>query len=60
MRQMETPLIEDAAEALGSIIQTTKSSIHCGCVGDIGTGFNGNKIITTGGGGALLIISFFS
>ena len=49
------PLIEDAAEALGSIIQTKKSSIHCGCVGDIGTlSFNGNKIITTGGGGALL------
>ena len=49
------PLVEDAAEALGSKIKTEKRSISCGCVGDIGTlSFNGNKIITTGGGGALL------
>ncbi len=49
------PLIEDAAEALGSFIKTKAESIHCGCLGDIGTlSFNGNKIITTGGGGALL------
>ena len=46
------PLVEDAAEALGSFI----SSTHCGLIGDIGIlSFNGNKIITTGGGGALLI-----
>ena len=45
------PMIEDAAEALGSFI----SNIHCGLIGDIGIlSFNGNKIITTGGGGALL------
>ena len=46
------PIIEDAAEALGSFISNT----HCGLVGDIGIlSFNGNKIITTGGGGILLI-----
>ena len=49
------PLIEDAAEALGSRIKIENKFTHCGCVGDIGTlSFNGNKIITTGGGGALL------
>ena len=49
------PLIEDAAEALGSFIKTKAELIHCGCLGDIGTlSFNGNKIITTGGGGAIL------
>ena len=46
------PVVEDAAEALGSFISNT----HCGLVGDIGIlSFNGNKIITTGGGGILLI-----
>ena len=40
------PMIEDAAEALGSFV----SSTHCGLIGDIGIlSFNGNKIITTGG-----------
>jgi len=49
------PLVEDAAEALGSSILNKSTKIHCGCVGDIGViSFNGNKIITTGGGGALL------
>ncbi len=49
------PLIEDAAEALGSKVRISNKLIHCGCFGDIGTlSFNGNKIITTGGGGALL------
>ncbi len=46
------PLVEDAAEALGSWRQQT----HCGLFGDIGCfSFNGNKLITTGGGGALLL-----
>jgi perosamine synthetase len=46
------PVIEDAAEALGSF----RNNTHCGLFGDIGTlSFNGNKLITTGGGGALLI-----
>jgi len=45
------PLVEDAAEALGSWCDRT----HCGLFGAVGTlSFNGNKLITTGGGGALL------
>ena len=49
------PVVEDAAEALGSFVKSGSKLIHCGCFGDIGTlSFNGNKIITTGGGGALL------
>ena len=45
------PMVEDAAEALGSF----RSGIHCGLFGSIGTlSFNGNKLVTTGGGGALL------
>lgn len=45
------PVIEDAAEALGSTINGKK----CGTFGRIGIlSFNGNKIITTSGGGALL------
>ena len=49
------PLIEDAAEALGSKSRVSSKYIHCGGIGDLGTlSFNGNKIITTGGGGAIL------
>ena len=45
------PLVEDAAEALGS----WRGETHCGLFGSLGTlSFNGNKLITTGGGGALL------
>jgi len=45
------PLVEDAAEALGSWSDGT----HCGLFGAVGTlSFNGNKLITTGGGGVLL------
>lgn len=45
------PLIEDAAESLGSWI----GSRHTGTLGEMGVlSFNGNKIITTGGGGAIL------
>lgn len=47
----EIPLIEDAAEALGSTIDGRKA----GTFGDMGIlSFNGNKIITTSGGGALV------
>jgi dTDP-4-amino-4,6-dideoxygalactose transaminase len=45
------PVIEDAAEALGSSIDNKP----CGSFGEFGVlSFNGNKIITTSGGGALL------
>ncbi|MCL2201894.1 MAG: aminotransferase class I/II-fold pyridoxal phosphate-dependent enzyme [Oscillospiraceae bacterium] len=45
------PLIEDAAESLGS----TYGGQQTGRLGDIGIlSFNGNKIITTSGGGALV------
>jgi dTDP-4-amino-4,6-dideoxygalactose transaminase len=45
------PVIEDAAEALGSNI----NGKPCGNFGTFGVlSFNGNKIITTSGGGALL------
>lgn len=45
------PVLEDAAEALGSSIHGHR----CGAFGDIGVlSFNGNKIITTSGGGALV------
>ena len=44
-------LIEDAAEALGSVYHGQK----CGTFGHYGVlSFNGNKIITTSGGGALV------
>lgn len=45
------PVIEDAAEALGSSI----NGKSCGTFGELGVlSFNGNKIITTSGGGALV------
>lgn len=45
------PIIEDAAEALGSIYHGR----FCGSIGKYGAlSFNGNKVITTGGGGALI------
>lgn len=46
-----TPLIEDAAESLG----TTYKGQQTGTFGDYGVfSFNGNKIITTSGGGMLV------
>ena len=51
------PLVEDAAEALGSKIICKNKIIHCGSFGEIGTlSFNGNKVITTGGGAHFLQI----
>uniref|UniRef100_UPI0039A54936 DegT/DnrJ/EryC1/StrS family aminotransferase n=1 Tax=Ornithobacterium rhinotracheale TaxID=28251 RepID=UPI0039A54936 len=47
----EIPILEDAAEALGSIYYGE----NCGTLGDISIlSFNKNKIITTFGGGALI------
>ncbi len=48
------PVLEDAAEALGSTLHDKK----CGAFGDISAlSFNGNKIITTSGGGMALVKS---
>ncbi|WP_320667171.1 LegC family aminotransferase [Prochlorococcus sp. MIT 1307] len=53
--EWELPLVEDAAEALGSWSKESNKYIHCGLFGAVGIlSFNGNKIITTGGGGALI------
>lgn len=49
--KFNVPVIEDAAESLGSEYKGQKSGTH----GDFGIySFNGNKIITTSGGGALI------
>ena len=49
--QYEIPIVEDAAEGLGS----TLNGAHAGSFGDFGLfSFNGNKIITCGGGGMLV------
>ncbi len=49
--EYDIPVIEDAAEALGSRYHGQK----CGSFGNFGIlSFNGNKIITTSGGGALV------
>lgn len=50
-KKYQIPLIEDAAESLGSYY----NGQHTGTFGEIGVlSFNGNKTITTGGGGMLL------
>jgi len=50
-KEFEIPIIEDAAEGLGS----TLNGQACGTFGELGVlSFNGNKIITTSGGGALI------
>ncbi|SEJ50993.1 dTDP-4-amino-4,6-dideoxygalactose transaminase [Cyclobacterium xiamenense] len=50
-KKYDIPVLEDAAESLGSTIDGQ----FAGTFGDLGVfSFNGNKIITTGSGGALL------
>ncbi len=45
------PVVEDAAESLGSYVGTT----HTGNLGLLGIfSFNGNKTVTSGGGGAII------
>ena len=49
--EYNVPLVEDAAEALGSKYK----NLRCGTFGEMAAFiFNGNKIITTSGGGALV------
>jgi dTDP-4-amino-4,6-dideoxygalactose transaminase len=49
--EFDVPVIEDAAEALGS----SYFNQPCGSLGNLAIlSFNGNKIITTSGGGALI------
>ena len=51
-KEQQVPLIEDAAESLG----TTWQGRYTGTFGDYGIiSFNGNKIITSSGGGMLLV-----
>ncbi len=50
-KKYDIPVIEDAAESLGSTYQSKAT----GTFGEMGVlSFNGNKIITTSGGGALI------
>lgn len=50
-RYWQLPVIEDAAESLGSRLHGR----HLGTWGEMGVlSFNGNKLVTTGGGGAVL------
>lgn len=50
-KRYEIPVLEDAAEALGSVFDGKK----CGVFGELAAlSFNGNKMITTSGGGALI------
>lgn len=50
-KEFNIPVIEDAAESLGSLYKGK----HTGTFGEVGVlSFNGNKVITSGGGGMLL------
>lgn len=50
-QSFDIPVVEDAAEALGSFYRNQP----CGTLGTLGIfSFNGNKVITTSGGGALV------
>ena len=50
-REYDIPVVEDAAESLGSYV----GDQHTGTFGQLGIlSFNGNKTITTGGGGMII------
>lgn len=50
-KKFNIPLVEDAAESLGSY----SNGEHTGLKGDVGIlSFNGNKIVTCGGGGMII------
>ena len=50
-REYGVPVVEDAAESLGSYV----GDRHTGTFGEVGVlSFNGNKILTTGGGGMII------
>lgn len=50
-KKYKIPLVEDAAESLGSFYKGE----HTGLMGDVGIlSFNGNKIVTCGGGGMII------
>lgn len=54
-RSYNVPLIEDAAESLGTYYRGKQNSGYTGTFGAYGVfSFNGNKIITTSGGGMLV------
>ena len=54
-KKWNLPLVEDAAEALGSWVEYQNQKNHCGLFGEISViSFNGNKVISTGGGGVLI------
>ena len=49
--QWNIPIVEDAAESLGSYYKGK----HTGTIGKLGAfSFNGNKVVTSGGGGAVI------
>ena len=51
-KKYRIPIIEDAAEALGSFFKQK----HAGTFGEVGVlSFNGNKIVTTASGGAVIV-----
>ncbi|MBC7428148.1 MAG: LegC family aminotransferase [Bacteriovorax sp.] len=50
-KKFKIPLVEDAAESLGSYYHNE----HTGLKGDVGIlSFNGNKVVTCGGGGMII------
>ena len=54
-QEFNLPLIEDAAESLGSSYTSQGKTQHTGTFGKLAAfSFNGNKTITTGGGGMII------